>query len=61
MGDKISLIVRIWDVEKGTTLSNLTGHSFRITSMASFESKLITASWDKTVKVWEFPIDWRPS
>lgn len=46
--------VKIWDMEKCTLVCTLSGHKFRISSMVAFENKIITSSWDKTVKVRDF-------
>ena len=51
--------VKVWDTEKGTSVCNLIGHTYRISSISVFENRILSGSWDKTLKLWEFPIDFR--
>ncbi len=41
----------------GRALHMLTPHSKRITAVALQQTKIASASWDKEIKVWEFPHD----
>ena len=47
--------VRVWNMETGTQLHCLRGHTFAVRALQFDEAKLITGSMDCTLKVW----DWR--
>ncbi len=53
-GDRVAYY---WDVATSTVLKRLRGHTERINSLAfsgdDSNSVLVTASYDKTVKVWD--------
>lgn len=53
--------LRIWDLSRlkenhspPVCVSTLFGHQFRISSMEVYENKVVSGSFDKTVKVWEW-------
>ncbi|KAF7322518.1 Argonaute-like protein [Mycena chlorophos] len=46
-------VARKIDLETGKTLQLYKGHTGPVTSLAFYESLLITGSWDKTIKVWD--------
>jgi len=51
--------IRIWDPEKGKPHRTIPVHSHRITCLEVNESSIITGSWDKTIKVCSFGLDFR--
>ncbi|KAJ5731166.1 uncharacterized protein N7483_005674 [Penicillium malachiteum] len=50
-------IIKIWNSSSGQCLSTLKGHRDRLAYLISSqdETKLISASWDKSVKIWDIP------
>lgn len=49
-GDRQALL---WDVGQGRLIKRLHGHQARINAVCHFESLLITASYDRTVRLWD--------
>ena len=49
--------LKVWDLEAGSCLSSLEGHSSSVGCCAVFDgdSKAISGSGDKTLKVWFLP------
>ncbi|KAI9480416.1 MAG: quinon protein alcohol dehydrogenase-like superfamily [Benjaminiella poitrasii] len=47
-------LVRVWDINTGSLLRTLAGHTAPITSLQFDSIYLITGSRDKTVKVWDY-------
>ena len=49
------LMVSVWDVESGTKLLQLQGHSSSVSSVgfSTDGSKIVSGSYDKTVRVWD--------
>ncbi|MCB9797867.1 MAG: hypothetical protein H6741_34740, partial [Alphaproteobacteria bacterium] len=46
--------IRIWDVESGALLAVLEGHEHWVTRLAYLdEERLVSGSWDNTVRVWD--------
>jgi WD40 repeat protein len=46
-------MVKLWEVSTGDEMATLRGHAFSVYSLAfSPDGNLASASWDKTVKVW---------
>ena len=47
----------LWDAAKGKLLGNLTAHGDIIPTLAFSRdgTRLVTASYDKTAKVWDVP------
>ncbi len=54
---RTSGIIEIWDLNKRQVTTSLEGHKGQPTSLcASPENKLISASFDKTIKIWSNPV-----
>jgi WD40 repeat protein len=56
-------LIKLWQVQaKGSSaarcLSTLDGHTHRIHCLDIHESRVVSGSWDKTVRVWDFPLDY---
>jgi WD40 repeat protein len=45
--------IKIWDMDSGTCLKVLHGHSGWVTSLLMYDNKLISASEDSTVRLWD--------
>ena len=47
--------IKVWDMNTGELLNTLEGHSYLVASVAitSDNSKIVSGSWDKTIKVWD--------
>lgn len=46
--------IRVWDVESGTALARLEGHTGTIQALAPLdERRLISASYDSTLRIWD--------
>ena len=48
--------VKLWNVETGTELSTMSGHSHNVSCLAfkpDDPNILVSGSWDKTLKIWD--------
>jgi WD40 repeat protein len=47
--------VRVWDVERGSSLATLRGHTHSVWSVAwsPDSSRAISGSWDRTIRIWD--------
>jgi WD40 repeat protein len=50
---------RVWEGHSGKEVHRLTGHTGALTSVAMCGSKLVTASWDKTARLWDTAVSFR--
>eukprot|EP01112_Ceratiomyxa_fruticulosa_P000607 TRINITY_DN10549_c0_g1_i1.p1 TRINITY_DN10549_c0_g1~~TRINITY_DN10549_c0_g1_i1.p1 ORF type:complete len:530 (+),score=49.52 TRINITY_DN10549_c0_g1_i1:2-1591(+) len=54
--------VKIWNPNHSHSLRSINVHNGnRISCMRSYENSLLTAAWDKTAKICEFTLDFRPN
>ncbi|EGG13647.1 WD40 repeat-containing protein [Cavenderia fasciculata] len=51
--------IRLWDVNNGKSLRTIHNHSHRISSLKTYDSLIVTGSWDKTAKACLFSLDFR--
>ncbi len=51
-------LIKIWDIELGTCVKTLIGHTKRVTSLLTLpDNRLVSGSMDKTIKVWNVSRD----
>ena len=53
--------IKVWDVVRGECVRTLDGHTWRVSALAVFvhdevKPKLLSASWDSTIKIWEISV-----
>lgn len=54
--------VRIWDMHEGEMVGSLAGHEHYVSSLTiDDEMRLVTGSWDRTLRIWRLPEDGRVS
>lgn len=46
-----------WDLDQGRFVGELEKHGMWVSSAVIFDQKLITASWDKTIRIWDLGSD----
>eukprot|EP01133_Synstelium_polycarpum_P013717 gene13717-16171_t len=51
--------VKLWDIENGKSQRTIHNHQHRISSLKTYESLIVTGSWDKTAKACLFSLDFR--
>lgn len=44
--------IKIWELETGCHLDTIRGHDGAVTGLSFHEDRLITGSWDRTVRLW---------
>ena len=44
--------LKVWDLETGTAVADLTGHSGPVRAVAFDGARVVSGSWDKTIKMW---------
>ncbi|EFA86527.1 WD40 repeat-containing protein [Heterostelium album PN500] len=51
--------IKLWDVDTGKSHRTIHNHGHRISSLKTYESTIISGSWDKTAKACLFNLDFR--
>lgn len=50
------MVVQVWNVETGRRVTTLRGHGDGVTCLRFDDTRILSGSYDRSVKLWDFGI-----